>query len=239
MYQANTVKCGADFYNINLNTFINPQGNSLFLKNLKNATEGEYEAFGYLGLGMLIMTFLAIVLIINNNNKEKLIEILKKPTTWFYIICLFLSILISMGTNVKLNSRILFEIPYPTIIVKVLNVFRAIGRFIWDGCYIIFFCSIFTVSKYLNNKKANIIIVILLIIQLLDLSAAINNKFSYEERSYGFDEQKWEQTLENCEHIVCLNFTWQDSDRFFDIAYVAMKNDCTLNNFYLQETLKE
>ena len=41
---------GIDYYNINLNTFINPQGDSSILKELKTATPGEYEAIGYLGV---------------------------------------------------------------------------------------------------------------------------------------------------------------------------------------------
>lgn len=41
---------GIAYYNVNLNTFFNPIGNSSILKNLKTATDGEYEAIGYLGV---------------------------------------------------------------------------------------------------------------------------------------------------------------------------------------------
>lgn len=36
---------GIDYYNTNINTFLNPQGYSTFLPRLATATDGEYEAF--------------------------------------------------------------------------------------------------------------------------------------------------------------------------------------------------
>ena len=49
---------GIRYYNINLNTFFNPQGYSSILQNLSTGTDGEYEAIGYLGVRNHINVFL-------------------------------------------------------------------------------------------------------------------------------------------------------------------------------------
>ena len=53
---------GLGYYNINLNTFFNPQGNSTFLKDLNIATLGEYEAIGYLGARHIINVLFRFIL---------------------------------------------------------------------------------------------------------------------------------------------------------------------------------
>lgn len=79
---------GLGYFNVNLNTFFNPQGYSSFLKDLNIATTGEYEAMGYLGLGILLMCFLSVFLIIQKYNKKEFIELVKRPNTIFVILCI-------------------------------------------------------------------------------------------------------------------------------------------------------
>ena len=87
---------GLSFFNINLNTFINPQGYSYFLKDLSIATPGENEAFGYLGMGMLLMCFLSIIIIIKNYTLREIIDIIKKPNAMFITLCIFFSVILAI-----------------------------------------------------------------------------------------------------------------------------------------------
>lgn len=220
-------------FNANLNALWNPQGYSNFLKDEKLATNGEYEAFGYLGFGILLMSFLAVVLLINHFEREKFLRLIKRPNSIFMILCALLAYFLAIGTSVKLNSKVLFMIHYPSIIINLLSNFRSIGRMIWVVCYLVFFASIYIVSRYITNKRAaNIIITICLMIQLLDFKEPLMGKFEYQEKSYNLNMQAWEEVLETSEHIVCVPLSDFSQLDFFKIAYIAKKCDCTLNYFY-------
>lgn len=229
---------GIDYFNANLDTFINPQGYSRFLSNLKTATDGEYEGVGYLGLGILLMCFFSICLVIQNYGKKDIIKILKNPNTIFVILCVGLGMLIAIGTSVKFGSHVLFHIPYPKIILKVLSAFRSSGRFVWLPCYIMFFASMYLVYKNTNKKCAISVISICLVIQLLDLYPSIKTKFTYEEKGYNSEKQLWTQVLEDCEHIVCLPIAKFQNGHFLHLGYIARENGCTMNNFYFARKIK-
>lgn len=79
---------GLGYFNSNLDTFINPQNYSYFLKNRQGISDGEFEGFGYLGLGIILMCFLMVIIIFKEYDKKKLIEQLKKPNTIFAIFCI-------------------------------------------------------------------------------------------------------------------------------------------------------
>lgn len=96
---------GIGYYNINLNTFINPQGYSSILKNLKTATPGEYEAIGYLGCGILLLGILALVLVLQNNNRKEFLEKLKNKKIWPWALCFILGFILSIGASVKLRRK--------------------------------------------------------------------------------------------------------------------------------------
>ena len=98
----NYEKEGLNEYNINLNTFINPQGYSRFLKDLKTATYGEYEALGYLGFGILLMCFLWVIFIIIKYSQKKNMKITKNPNIIFGILCIFLGMLLAMRNKSKI-----------------------------------------------------------------------------------------------------------------------------------------
>ncbi len=226
-------------FTINLNTFINPQGYSRILQNLNTATEGEGEGFGYLGVGILLMLVISVILIIKNNNKKEILEKIKNPNTIFILLCTTISIIIAMGTSIKLNSHIICNIPYPSFIIKILEIFRASGRFIWIACYCIFFGSIYTVYKYESKKIFNIIITICLLLQIFDLRSALINKFEYTKtNTYEQNAEEFKKALGNCEHIICLEFNSLGSSEYFELAYIASKNDCTINNFYFAREIK-
>ena len=89
------------------------------------------------------MLFLSIILIIQNNNKEDIIGKVKRPSTIFWIICFIFGIILSIGTSIKFYKYTLFMIPYPSVVKKLLGIFRATGRFIWLPGYLIFFACIY------------------------------------------------------------------------------------------------
>lgn len=228
-------------YNINLNTFINPQGYSSILPDLHTATEGEYEAIGYLGAGIILMLIISITLVIKQQKAKEKIEVLKNNNIWPFVLCFFLGFILSLGASIKIGGNVVFNIEYPSFILYVLGLIRAIGRFIWLPCYIIYMLIIWYVSKYKSDKISFAIIIICLIIQIYDFYPKMTNKFEYQNKEYTISKQ-WEQVLSEKKHVVYLNFEEQTFDEmrtdYYKIANMAFKKDCTLNIFYFAREIK-
>ena len=114
-----------------------------------------------------------------------------------------------------------------------LTTFRACGRFIWITCYLIFFLNLYIISKHIDSKKVIYVIVTLcLIIQVVDLYPSLKNKFEYREESgYETEMESWKKILENSKNIVCMPYEDVDFAQGYKFAYVAHKNNGTINNF--------
>ena len=110
-----------------------------------------------------------------------------------------------MGASIKIGAKTLFFIPYPSFVQDIFGIFRTIGRFIWLPCYIVFFASIYIVSKYINKKTANVVIIMCLILQIIDFYPIMQSKFKYEDKVYDINETAWKEVLEDAEHVVYLN----------------------------------
>jgi len=130
---------------MNLNALINPMGwSKYFLKDLALATNGQYEGFNYLGLGMIILLigtlFIHIKKIIINTNRINKQILLK----WIGIIFIIIFLLFfSLSNQITLFSRTLINLPLSDSILKIWSIFRATGRMFWPIYYLvyIFICS--------------------------------------------------------------------------------------------------
>ncbi len=216
-------------YNANLDTFVNPHTYSLFFKPIEFATVGEGEGFGYLGLGILIMCFISVVLLIKKGDIKSL---LKRPNTIFILLCMFFGMLLAIGGSIKLGNQVLFKINYPERIANLLLVFRSTGRFIWIPCYLIFLSSMYLVNKNTNKKIASIIITLCLLIQIVDISPYLKDKFTYQERPYNYEKEMWKEALKECNHIAYLPVEGLLKEDYFMLTHIARENNCTINNFY-------
>ena len=238
------VNDGISYYNANLNIFLNSQGYSKFMKRLPMATEGEFEAFGYLGLGIIFMVLIGSICYITRHYKNiELKEMLKKPNIAGVLICAIFGVILSLGTSIKIGGHILFNIPYPSFIITLIAMFRATGRFIILPYYIIFWASIYLIDKACKGEdriktKANAIILICLIIQLIDIIPVMQNRVNYNKEIYEFDKIAWEEALDGYNHITYLSNPYYVKKDTFRLAYIASKNNCTLNDYYFARKVK-
>jgi len=229
---------GTNYFNANLNIFINPQGYSTFLPRLAMATDGEFEAFGYLGFGIILMGIAGIILIFIKRDKQELKRIIKSPNTIAILICIFLGMLLAMGTSVKIGGHVLFNIPYPKFIMSLLAIFRATGRFIILPYYLIFLVCMYIINKFVSKKYGMILILICLLVQFADIYPAMVNKVKYKQGDYEYDKSAWSQVLEENKHIVYLSNPYHFKLLTFKLARIANENNCTLNNFYFARKIK-
>ena len=104
LHNTNYTNDGTNYFNANLNIFINPQGYSTFLPRLAMATDGEFEAFGYLGFGIILMGIAGIILIFIKRNKQELKTRIKRPNTIAILICIILGMLLLLTIIISGNT---------------------------------------------------------------------------------------------------------------------------------------
>jgi len=162
---------GYGFYKANILTFLDPaSGNdtwSLFLPDIKNA-KGEYEGFGYLGLGVILLNILLLFYISRNFS-----NIIKKNIQYVLIAVIFL--LIAFTSSMNIGNISILNLKLPIFLYAPLSIIRASGRFIWPIYYLLIIFSLFAFYKLKIKSRY---LLLLFFIQLIDLSPGINNFFN-------------------------------------------------------------
>lgn len=181
-------------YSSNLNTFFNSDGNSLFLPALPRGS-GEYEGYGYLGLGVLVLMIIASLVFLANLNAKKTWMINNKIDIGCISGCFIVSVMMAVGPKVTLFGYTLFTIPLPQISDFFFATIRSIGRFIWIADYLLVLISLYAVDQYctgkLKRRSVSILAVGLMAIQLLDLSPAIYKKHMQ------YTNQEWKSLIQD------------------------------------------
>lgn len=233
---------GLGDFSANLNSIINPQGWSKYLKNLELAKSLQYEGIAYLGLGILILCVISIYIYINNKFGKKVPKT-DKSFKISIIMIIILTYILAISNIVTLGKNILFTIPYPDFVLKILEIFRATGRFMWIICYIVDILVI--VSLVINSpKKATILILIICsIVQFADISEVLirkNKGFdTIVEYNSNLKSDIWQEiSNKGYEHIVFMDDTIlydyeQTKSNLWALSKYAVDNNLTINNCFL------
>lgn len=167
---------GLGSYNSNINALLNDLGNSLFASLMgKIKTAGIWEAYAYLGAGVIILGGIALYDMIRN---KKYTELNMQHIIIMLLIAVFL--FVSIYPTVRFGKYTLLELPLPDKIAELAGTFRSNGRFMWPVMYMIMLGVIVYVVRNFKNS-AYLILIIFLLIQILDLLPACkaqNNRIS-------------------------------------------------------------
>lgn len=174
-------------YSMNLLAFVNPLGWSVLLRDFPLATDGQYEGFGYLGAGLLLLSSWVIY------------ELCVRPVTFLTIkrilplVVIAMSMLIfAASSKVTLGTSILFEGHYEWL--AILAPFQSSGRFLWLTYYFI----LFSIFKILITRhamaKALFLLSFGLIVQLADLQ---NIHYHHRAQRLSTDWQTWDNPLKS------------------------------------------
>ena len=160
---------GYGFYRLNLLSAIDPSfGWSYVLVDIPNAA-GDYEGFNFMGLGSILLLCLALpVMILGRSGVLKVVS--KFPV--LFLVMLGLTIF-AISNKVALGPySVDYSLPEPAL--DLANVFRSSGRMFWPVFYAIILASIFVVVRGYEKKTATLILGLVLVIQIVDTSAAYN-----------------------------------------------------------------
>ncbi len=226
-------------YGLNLNAFYNSSGFSSFFPQLPFYTVQQYEGYAYLGLGAIILIVISLVYLV-----FKLMTIKKSKAltyTWLMplIILIVVLSLFAISNQVTFNDRLLFEFGLPDLIIKVGNIFRASGRFIWILYYVLFLFAIIYFLKIKVSNTAKIVVLLLIVsLQFYDIKLFATSK----DYSYGnykikpLNEKKWTSMSANFERIVTYppfeNNLVYNLD-YQDLCFIAAKNKLPITCGYV------
>lgn len=225
-------------YGLNLNAFFNSSGFSRYLSALENYTVFQYEGFSFLGVGGIVLLIIAsITVLFNLLLKKKLFRWNKK---WNPLALLTLALsLFAITHQVTFGKSLLFEIPIPDLLIKLGNVFRASGRFIWLLYYILFMGSIVILYKIPIPKFISLILFIgILSFQLYDQQVWFHRyNFTYGTFSpEKLDDKKWETLFSNFDKAITypphLNNLLYASD-YQDLCFLSLKASIPISTGYV------
>lgn len=238
---------GLGVFSANLNTFFNGMGISKFVIPM-NITIGQYEGFGYLGFGMLLAAFLAVIVIFKKAEKtgngffggfKDIISAHRWEIIAFCAI-VFISFFIAASPICSLNARTIYSIDYPEFIKKLLSVFRASGRFIWVADYLLYTAILAAISKLDGKKTILFTVSLCAILQYIDLRNYIKEKHETYSKPAAYvsalPDSVWSDIAKDGEQIVFMSLPSDGAGimrMYFVFAEYALENDMTLNTFHI------
>ena len=227
---------GLGTFTSNLNTFVNPLDDGRLYGSLPTYNGFQYEGFGYLGGGILLLLMTGVVaagvkyFLAQNNNR--IFHTDHRPliaAALFAVTCM-----LSMFPIVTLNDKKLFGVPYPGFVRKLLGIFRSNGRFIWTAVYLLMLLAI-TLCYRIFKQKLQFLYYILTILalglQAYDISGMLAGKHDYfaKEQTYSCF---WEDENELSSERKGFVFLYNENDILMDTAYFAYLNGMWQNNYY-------
>lgn len=156
---------GLGYYRMNLLSLVDPSDVSFdswsYILRKQPHTPGDFEGFGFLGLGMIILGLLAFVKFLESPINDFFSKL--KPITPLLSV-VFLLMLLALSNRIVMGQIELFQYKLP----EIVGAFRATGRMILPFYYLIFLGVLFLIIKLYRTKVAVILICICLIIQITD-----------------------------------------------------------------------
>ena len=202
------------------------------------ATDGQYEGYAYLGLGILAMILVGLFAFIANHSTTAIKKLLKqyKIEAFSISMCIFLLYTIALGPLITFSNKTIAEVPYPIFILKLYGLFRSSGRFLWGVWNVITILALYLIWKNLKKNiciGALILCVILQSVDFFALTLEKHHQFTADRSAYvsSLTSESW-NVLSNKKAIVLLNKQPLRLNTFYDLADKALKYNIGITDFY-------
>lgn len=178
-WDVESARFGYGHFSMNLNAIINPRSLgeyewSKFLPKLPQI-HGNYDGFNYLGMGVLVMSVVAIVIGIRKwityTDKKQWVN----ENIYLIIALIFLTVF-SITNVVTWNDKELLNIPIPGWLYWKAGIFRASGRIFYPVYYVVFTYIIYQLAEMPQVKVGLGILIAGTLLQFVDLSGVIEEK---------------------------------------------------------------
>jgi Family of unknown function (DUF6311) len=256
---------GFGVYSADLLTLINPMGGSHFLPTFPTAP-GQYEGYGYLGAGVLVLCITAAVSI--GHRRRSFGDQGKKHWIPLGICCMVLAVYsLSSKLTIAGTPVLVVEVLYRPA-MNIVDIFRVSGRFIWPLHYLIITGAVHLWVQQFQFSRliSSIVLAAVVIIQLLDANPSAiavrkhTNRFR-QEMSKHLHKLDLEPASGLYQHMVlyppllwgggfygCVDLDFRDNYSHVELyylryivplAYHAYKSNLTFNSGYVARIDKE
>lgn len=179
---------GFGLYRMNLLAFIQPFPAewSHFLKEQPGFGAGDYEGNAYMGVGFILLLFLALPF------AWDAVAVKWRKNIPLLVLCIGL-FFFAISNNIGFGS-LNFSYPLPEVVLKAFGLMRASGRFIWPVWYLLLLFVFFVLFSSLRSKQFFLAILSCLFIQVVDISDALSSmKERWREHSSSFQDGFWQE----------------------------------------------
>ena len=216
------------YFSMNLNALWNPAGvNGTVYSRLlpaQNQVNGNYDAFAYLGLGVLIA--LPVVLILS---RRRIFAHLQRH--WALCsVCLLLTVF-AVSNVVTANGVTLVTIPLPGQLVQLCSIFRSGGRLFWPVYDLLLLGALVGIARL---PKGLFLTVVLLVVQVWDVSGGLWQRhvdMAAAMQTQAFPSQLqsdfWQVVSGRYTHLESVEGLQQDA---LHLALLAADNGMTTND---------
>ena len=272
-------------FTMNLNSLINPLGHSVFLPSLPLYTSMQFEGAIYPGLGVLALTVFCLVRTLFRKfgrsgagevpgkgaaadsvyrDENFIIRFMKEhPLRFSFAMMALILVLSSVSPVFAFGDRLIFSLPYPVVLSRILGIFRSNGRFIWPVLYLLIFALAKCTEDILGKGDASLfhkagdgslgqstktvkavsaLLLVCLVLQAVDFSGWIvekQGKYYMAQKTY---RTVWDE-LDLPDEVWSRfdGFVNYEDDTSFNMgtAYFAMRHELTVNSFYFARDIDE
>ncbi len=224
------------YFSMNLNALWNPTSIggtvwSLFLP-VQNQIRGNYDAFNYLGLGILLGCAAGALLLLRR--PKRLVRLLRAH--WcLALVCACLAVF-AVTNQITANGAALLTLPLPRMLLGLCSVFRSSGRLFWPVYYLLFLFALWSLGRLLAGRRSTLLLTALVVLQLIDLSPALAARhaeiYAYQEEfSTELTNSFWQQAAGQYSHLCSLDTDSPQQDALH-LALWAADNGLTTNDLF-------
>ncbi|MBO5552308.1 MAG: hypothetical protein J5966_10160 [Lachnospiraceae bacterium] len=219
---------GAGSYEANLNTFFNSMGYGL-LPGFSVALL-QYEGFGYLGAGVLLLLLTALLVAFAKKLRPEM-----NLHRWMMMTAALCFIIFSIIPEISFGEHILADIPLGRVGRTVVGIFRSNGRFIWPVCYMLITAAIVFLSRHVSAGRMIILTLVCLAFQTADMMPYLideHEKFAVGDYEYAGildGNTAIDEAIGRYDHIV-MDIKDGEVDQY--LTYYAYLHGMTTNDFY-------
>lgn len=231
------------YFSMNLNALWNPAGVagvrwSLFLPT-QNQVGGNYDAFAYLGLGVLAaLAVLSAAAMLRGPRRTVKTGVNLAKSHW--LLCLVCIVLTTFAVShvITANGATLAVLPLPDPFIKLFSVFRSGGRLFWPVYYLLMltaFVGLCRLGASVRRPMAQTALVgALAAVQLLDLAPGLAQRHTAmqdAQAEQAFPSEMvsdfWQQAAGRYKHIASMDALQADA---LHLALYAADNAMTTND---------
>lgn len=215
------------YFSMNLNALWNPIGvnGTIYSRVLpaQNQLNGNYDAFAYLGLGVLIAVPLLLI-----GNFRRFLCFLRKH--WALLaVCVILT-LFAISHVVTANGVTLFTFPLPASLIQLFSVFRSGGRLFWPVYYLLL---LFAFVGTVRLPRPIVMVSLLALVQIWDVSPGMVQRHQDMVSATqspvfpsGLESDFW-QSAQSYDHLESVQGIQDDA---LHLALFAADNGMTTND---------